>query len=418
MELKTVFMFQRKMQDLKLALSKYIVRRKLEGGEFVYVYRPKQQSVSGKKSVLTILTSDEKTFSKLRDECERMEDDGNSFEAEILKVIPQLPFETEAQAKEKPSQDAHDEEGSPVTAVPHHEIKRTIQVGHVAKGENKISSEECESYIRNLHPNVITCKLGNSKKVLKTVWIRVTFQTNEEAAEFLSMEHKVKECKLELTPYRELNNRKNLRMSYISSLQMVFMKIVFWLEEKSKSLENYLIINSDNEGLKSELSSAMGVSSVRSLILNSKHKKGFLVEFAEKESAEAFLKTKQETDDLSFNIIKPKEFLDLLNNLNSETILGDDGANPERKIVILQNMKLDMVRNLFPEATIVSRLRKAVAPLIIVEFADEATAKEADARSEGGNCLIHHYMKTFVNLSQKGKYLSLNQIHKHLYLHF
>lgn len=386
------------MQDLKLILSKYIVRRKLEGGEFVYVYRPKRQSVSGKKSVLSILTSDEETFAKLRDECERMEDDSNSFEAEILKVIPQLPFETVAQTKEK-----HDDrEGALVTAVPHHEVNRTIQVGHVARGENKITSDECEAYIRGLHPNVITSKSGANKKAFKTVWIQVTFQTDEEAAEFLGQEHKIKECVLEVTSYRELIHQKNLRNSYMASLQMVFMKTVFWLEEKNKSLENYLIINSDHEGLQSELASSLGVSSVKSLILNSKQKKGFLVEFSDRDSAEAFFKSKQEADHLPFNINKPKEFLELMNNLNSETILGDDGANPERKIVVLQNMKLDMVRNMFPTAVSVTRLKKAGFPLVIVEFSDEVTAKEADVSSTGGNCLIHHYMKTFANLSDKG----------------
>ena len=53
------------MDSMKAQLAKYIMKRRLDGGEFLYVYRPRGQSVAGKKAVWTILKSDEKILCKL-----------------------------------------------------------------------------------------------------------------------------------------------------------------------------------------------------------------------------------------------------------------------------------------------------------------------------------------------------------------
>ena len=86
-----------KMQDLKLVLSKYIVRRRLDGGEFTYVYRPEGMSVPGKKQVMAVLKQDAKAFAKLMEESEVMETDDSDFESQILKIIPMLPYEDAVQ---------------------------------------------------------------------------------------------------------------------------------------------------------------------------------------------------------------------------------------------------------------------------------------------------------------------------------
>ena len=53
---------------MKLVLSKYIVRRRLEGGEFTYVYKPGDQSVTGKKAALALLKGDASAYHNLKQE--------------------------------------------------------------------------------------------------------------------------------------------------------------------------------------------------------------------------------------------------------------------------------------------------------------------------------------------------------------
>ena len=87
------------MQDLKLVLSKYIVRRRLEGGEFSYVYLPSNQSVAGKKAALALLKGDASAFDKLKEESEVTEAE-EELESQLLKIIPQLPYEDDVKGKQ------------------------------------------------------------------------------------------------------------------------------------------------------------------------------------------------------------------------------------------------------------------------------------------------------------------------------
>ena len=87
------------MQDLKLVLSKYIVRRRLEGGEFTYVYRPSNQSVAGKKAALALLKGDTSAFDKLKEESEVTASE-EELESQLLKTIPQLPYEDDVKGKQ------------------------------------------------------------------------------------------------------------------------------------------------------------------------------------------------------------------------------------------------------------------------------------------------------------------------------
>ena len=79
------------MDSLKAQLSRYILKRRLDGGEFLYVYRPRGQSVAGKKAVWSILKSDGKIFRKLREASNINNDE--DFENLALKTIPVLPYE-------------------------------------------------------------------------------------------------------------------------------------------------------------------------------------------------------------------------------------------------------------------------------------------------------------------------------------
>ena len=139
------------MQDLKLVLSKYIVRRRLEAGEFSYVYRPSNQSVSGKKTILALLKADQHHYSKLASECNKSAGDA-AFESELLKVIPQLPFESdpstvrlESPTSEPMDEDNDDGAGSKSLSVSDEEAKRTVGVSFFVKGDNKVTADEVEA---------------------------------------------------------------------------------------------------------------------------------------------------------------------------------------------------------------------------------------------------------------------------------
>ena len=80
------------MQDMKLVLSKYIVRRRLEGGEFTYVYKPGDQNVTGKKAALALLKGDASAYHNLKQEAEVTVSE-EELESQLLKIIPQLPYE-------------------------------------------------------------------------------------------------------------------------------------------------------------------------------------------------------------------------------------------------------------------------------------------------------------------------------------
>ena len=80
------------MQDLKLILTKFIVKRRLEGGEFTYVLRPRDQSITGKKPILNLLKENQNIYSKLKEECEWTESD-EELDSQLLKIIPLLPYE-------------------------------------------------------------------------------------------------------------------------------------------------------------------------------------------------------------------------------------------------------------------------------------------------------------------------------------
>ena len=159
------------MDSLKAQLSRYILKRRLDGGEFLYVYRPRGQSVAGKKAVWSILKSDGKIFRKLREASNINNDE--DFENLALKTIPVLPYEdslspdTNGDTKEEGGSNNDEEEeeegeaGFEKVSIPPEDLRRSVIVKHFPA---KATAQECESFLRAIDPDIIMRReMGKTK---------------------------------------------------------------------------------------------------------------------------------------------------------------------------------------------------------------------------------------------------------------
>ena len=90
----------------KMSLSKLVARRRLEGGEFSYVYIPLEKAISGKKAVYNFLKNQTEEFNKLKKSCKEADESDDEFDSRMLKQILTVPYEKEI--IETPSADEPD----------------------------------------------------------------------------------------------------------------------------------------------------------------------------------------------------------------------------------------------------------------------------------------------------------------------
>mgnify|MGYP001376936200 CR=1 FL=1 len=74
-------------------LSDLIVRRRLEAGEFTYLYKSLEKTISGKKSAYQFLKSQTEDFNSLRVSCRQLGETDEQFDHRMLKELQSLPFE-------------------------------------------------------------------------------------------------------------------------------------------------------------------------------------------------------------------------------------------------------------------------------------------------------------------------------------
>ena len=74
-------------------LSDFIVRRRLEAGEFTYVYKSLDKIISGKKSIYQFLKSQTEDFNILKESDKQLEETDEQFDDRMLKELQSLPFE-------------------------------------------------------------------------------------------------------------------------------------------------------------------------------------------------------------------------------------------------------------------------------------------------------------------------------------
>ena len=81
--------------DLRESLSDLIMRRKLAGGEFSYVYVPSDEEILGKKAVYKIMQKDVEVFEDFKESNKLPGETDLAFNSRALKLITSLPFEDE-----------------------------------------------------------------------------------------------------------------------------------------------------------------------------------------------------------------------------------------------------------------------------------------------------------------------------------
>jgi len=407
------------MQDLKLVLSKYIVRRRLDGGEFTYVFRPENLSVPGKKQILAVLKQDEKLFSKLKEESEVMETDDSDFDSQILKVIPMLPYEdavkTEAATIEKEPAANEDEKGEDDLdlkilggTVPPHEFTRTVMVNFHQKG---VSLEVGENFLRKVAPQIMLRSHRSKKKVNH---FRLTFNTEKESYEFCEKELEYDGKPLVIRHFVRGNIKHKLLSSLISDLEFSRLKIAFWLKEQEQDLGKYIFavigLKENTEEVRASFKTAKSFKAIHWLELrHTQHQnyfRGYLLEYEDKESADKFYDDHLkdlETSNQPIYIQKVDDFMNCITDLTEVNNLGEDSEEADRKLVMIEHRTLQAVRNMFPSCKSISRTKNGVgrvrcAQFIIVEFETAANALEANGSTEGLNSMAHVPMKEFFTM--------------------
>ena len=138
---------------MKAALSKYICKRRLEGGEFLYVYRPRGESVAGKRAVWNILRTDEKVLSRVREVSNL--GDGEEFESVVLKTIPLLPYEEflsscendiKVENQDDYADEDNEEEMFEKVSIAREDLGRSVIVRTFPV---KATAQECETFLRS-----------------------------------------------------------------------------------------------------------------------------------------------------------------------------------------------------------------------------------------------------------------------------
>ena len=79
----------------KTHLSKLIARRRLEGGEFSYVYVPLEKVINGKKAMHQFLKNQHEEFTKLKNACKLDNETEEAFDTRIMKEMLTVPYEKE-----------------------------------------------------------------------------------------------------------------------------------------------------------------------------------------------------------------------------------------------------------------------------------------------------------------------------------
>ena len=85
----------RKELQTKNNLSKLISRRRLEGGEFSYVYIPLEKVINGKKAMYQFLKNQGQVFTNLKKLCQEDGESDEAFDARIMKEMLTVPYEKE-----------------------------------------------------------------------------------------------------------------------------------------------------------------------------------------------------------------------------------------------------------------------------------------------------------------------------------
>ena len=384
------------MDSMKAQLSKYILKRRLDGGEFLYVYRPRGQSVAGKKAVWTILKSDEKIFNKLK-EASKFDND-EEFENLALKTIPLLPYEdspssnTNGDIKEEAGSNDEDEDdvGFEKVSIPPEDLSRSVIVKHFPA---KATAQECETFLRAFDSDIIMRReMGRSKTgapYFKGCYSLI-FSETARAQQFLDQKDSL--------VFRE----KALAVS--SCLTSLQRRVVFQLHWKLLSLPLAWAVSLVPEekrdrvvfglgigklaeerltqifcGLEAEYENISAVRNVsRVLRAGAGPKYQFMqFEFNEEKSAEQFShRVDKIIDGKLLSTITLREYQKQVEMFGNPNNLGITDNIPNKILLVHNRMGMD-VNTLFPSKKSVQIINIGFSKVSVVEFNSEKEATEA-----------------------------------------
>lgn len=289
------------MADIKDILSKYVCKRKLQAGEFSYVFKPTGESVSGKKNIWKMVKGNDDVYNKIKKEAALDDENDSQFDARALKAFPSVQFENLAEDKTETMDDEAEDEksGGPKSFVTWDELFRKVSVGRFPTHK---SNAEIETFllqfddVQSTKRHVYRSKDGKQKY---DGTYSITFKSNEGASKFLLDEVKYEETVLKTVMMRSVMQERSLSRMHAGAFTHFkrVLEVIVPEDEEEKSVLVQGIGGPHPEediqeyfcGLESEYENITKVSFVYFHQSNKKKFIGYLVQFEDEENTKKFL---------------------------------------------------------------------------------------------------------------------------------
>ena len=92
-----------------MSLSDLIARRRLDGGEFTYVYIPLDKAISGKKAMFQFLKNQSEVYLKLKNNCRDENESDDAFDSRMMKQMLTVPYEKKKESVRNEKYDSIDD---------------------------------------------------------------------------------------------------------------------------------------------------------------------------------------------------------------------------------------------------------------------------------------------------------------------
>ena len=185
-------------------LSDLIVRRRLEAGEFTYLYKSLEKTISGKKSAYQFLKSQTEDFNNLRRSCRQLEETDEQFDERMLKELQTVPFEEKKLEKE----DINVE----IIKEPRKKITYSNFVKSSSVEDSQIQISKSEGFI--LPPKKLSPPHSSKKHVQKPQVVKPTVELTPFEAEI----EKFKSCH---EPKHQWELKKRFMMAHKDSFHLM-----------------------------------------------------------------------------------------------------------------------------------------------------------------------------------------------------
>ena len=188
------------IQRIKV-LSDFIVRRRLEAGEFTYVYKSLKKTISRKKSIYQFLKSQTEDFNILKKSDKQLEETDEQFDDRMLKELQSLPFE-----------EKKDYTYLQVTETPRKKATYSNFVKSSSQEEPQIQKTQSEGFIL---PPKKSSPPQSTKKILQAL------QVVKSPVELTPFEGEIEKFKSCHEPKHQWELKKRFMMAHRDSFQLM-----------------------------------------------------------------------------------------------------------------------------------------------------------------------------------------------------